>query len=190
MQTYGTPYRRQVPRVLLVDDRKAKRLLRATVMGRVGMQVTCAATAREAIAMAAKAPYDLVLISLPHDNVGSLSLKVEIQSKRPEQRVAFLVGSPEFLAGDPLADGEGASRPIEADDESYQQLMARACHAESGRFAEAMARISSLRALHDNRKRIQPDPERERELRELSFAAAIRAEERKAGVKDAPAPLG
>jgi CheY-like chemotaxis protein len=93
-------------RVLLVDTSCAKRELRAEVMRKLGIDVDCAADIEEARSWWRAALYDLVLINMEKGVGRRDSFCEEIRGAIPPQRLAFLVGQPEYLADSPNADEE------------------------------------------------------------------------------------
>lgn len=170
----GQDHRRAV---LLVDLHTAKRLLRTTILTRMGMQVSCAG-AEEALRKSKQSAYNLVLVGLQHDPAAALALGAQIRAGRPGQRVAYLVGKPVFLADAPDFAGELAGSVPAAGDESYEQLLAQACQPSRQRsgILEAAWRIASLRSLKDPRPQVPRGaiPERRREF---SFGEAVRVAE-------------
>src|SRR5215471_8853513 len=93
-------------RVLLVDASQAKRELRAEVMRSLGLDVDCAADITEARSWWRAALYDLVLINMEKGHVQRDRFCDEVRTANPPQRLAFLVGQPEYLADLPPADEE------------------------------------------------------------------------------------
>jgi CheY-like chemotaxis protein len=93
-------------RVLLVDTSQAKREMRAEVMRKLGIDVDCAADIAEARLWWRAALYDLVLISMEKGRGHRDRFCDDIRSATPPQRLAFLVGKPEYLADSPHADEE------------------------------------------------------------------------------------
>jgi CheY-like chemotaxis protein len=93
-------------RVLLVDSSLAKRELRAEVMRKLGVDVDCAADIAEARSWWKAALYDLVLINMGKGQGYRDKFCDDIRSATPPQRLAFLVGQPEYLADSPNADEE------------------------------------------------------------------------------------
>src|SRR5579864_3538821 len=88
-------------RVLLVGTAQAKRELRAEVMRKFGMDVDCAADIAEARSWWRAALYDLVLIDMGKGQGYRDKFCDDIRSATPPQRLAFLVGGPEYLAASP-----------------------------------------------------------------------------------------
>jgi CheY-like chemotaxis protein len=91
-------------RVLLIDTSHAKRDLRADVLRKRGMDVDCAADIAEARSWWKPALYDLVMINMEKGQGQRDSFCDDVRSARPPQRLAFLVGQPEYLANSPNAD--------------------------------------------------------------------------------------
>jgi CheY-like chemotaxis protein len=97
-------------RVLLVDTSQAKRELRAEVMRKFGMDVDCAADVDEARSWWKADFYDLVLINMEKWREYRDKFCDDIRSATPPQRLAFLVGQPEYLAHSPNGNGESPQR--------------------------------------------------------------------------------
>ena len=91
-------------RVLLVDASHAKRDLRAEVMRKLGIDVDCAVDIGEARSFWRADLYDLVLINADSGRGHRESFCEDIRGAKPPQRLAFLVGKPEYLADSPSAD--------------------------------------------------------------------------------------
>lgn len=85
-------------RVLLIDGSHAKRDLRAEVMRKMGIDVDSAADMVEARIWWRPALYDLVLISMEKGRGQRDKFCNDVRSATPPQRLAFLVGHPEYLA--------------------------------------------------------------------------------------------
>jgi CheY-like chemotaxis protein len=92
--------------VLLIDISHAKRDLRAEVLRKLGIEVDSAADIAEARAWWRPALYDLVLINMDKGHGQRDKFCDDLRSATPPQRVAFLVGCPEYLADSPNADQE------------------------------------------------------------------------------------
>lgn len=84
--------------VLLVDVHAHTRDSRAKVMEDRGVSVHCASNAAGARAKLEAGVYNLVLVDLGRDVDGAEALVREIRLTYPGQLVAFLVGSPLFVA--------------------------------------------------------------------------------------------
>lgn len=93
-------------RVLLIDTSHAKRDLRTEVMRKLGIDVDSAADIVEARIWWRPALYDLVLINMEKGRGQRDRFCDDVRSATPPQRLAFLVGRPEFLADSPNANQE------------------------------------------------------------------------------------
>jgi CheY-like chemotaxis protein len=91
-------------RVLLLDTSAHKRDLRAEVMRKLGIDVDCAADIGEARSWWRADLYDLVLISMEKGLGHRDQFCEEIRGATPPQRLAFLVGGPQYLADLPGQD--------------------------------------------------------------------------------------
>ena len=158
-------------RVLLVDTSSAKRELRAEVLRKFGMDVDCAADIDEARSWWRAALYDLVLINMAKGQGYRDSFCDDIRSAKPPQRLAFLVGQPEYLADSPQADEE--SQMPNPDDQIIGDLRV-ALAADAGDLTqrwgilEASRRISAVRSASLARTqamRALPGPPRDPEGR-------------------------
>ena len=135
-------------RVLLVDTSQAKRELRAEVMRKLGMDVDCAADIAEARIWWRAALYDLVLINMEKGRGYRDKFCDEVRSASPPQRLAFLVGQPEYLADSPNADEE----PVGNDEDQAMAGVSDALSADPGDLTpgwgilEASRRISAVRS--------------------------------------------
>jgi hypothetical protein len=136
-------------RVLLVDTSQAKRELRAEVMRKFGMDVDCAADVGEARSWWRADFYDLVLLNMEQSRDYRDKFCDDIRSAIPPQRLAFLVGQPEYLADSPNGDGES---PKQNADDLIVGDMRLALAADRGDPAqrwgilEASRRISAVRS--------------------------------------------
>lgn len=93
-------------RVLLIDTSHAKRDLRAEVMRKVGIEVDSASDMVEARIWWKPALYDLVLVNMEKGRGQRDKFCDDVRSATPPQRLAFLVGQPEYLADSPNANLE------------------------------------------------------------------------------------
>ena len=91
-------------RVLLIDTSHTKRDLRADVMRKLGVDVDSAADIAEARIWWKPALYDLVLINMEEGRGQRDKFCDDLRSATPPQRLAFLVGQPEYLADSPSAN--------------------------------------------------------------------------------------
>lgn len=96
-------------RVLLIDTSHAKRDLRAEVLRKLGIDVDSAADIVEARVWWKPALYDLVLINMEKGRGQRDKFCDDLRSATPRQRLAFLVGRPEYLADSPSADHESST---------------------------------------------------------------------------------
>ncbi|HTS08199.1 MAG TPA: hypothetical protein VMP68_21690 [Candidatus Eisenbacteria bacterium] len=136
-------------RVLLVDTSQAKRELRAEVMRKFGMDVDCAADVDEARSWWKADFYDLVLINMEKSREYRDKFCDDIRCATPPQRLAFLVGQPEYLANSPNGDGESLQQ--NADDLIVGDIRLglaadRRDPAQRWGILEASRRISAVRS--------------------------------------------
>jgi CheY-like chemotaxis protein len=159
-------------RVLLVDTSHAKRDLRAEVLRKRGMYVDIAADIAEARSWWRPALYDLVLINMEKGKGQRDKFCDDLRSATPPQRLAFLVGQPEYLVDLPNADQELL---MERGDE--QQAIGSAQvgftvdqidSTQRWGILEASRRISAVRSTSVARSRAMralPPPPRDSEIR-------------------------
>jgi CheY-like chemotaxis protein len=159
-------------RVLLIDTSHAKRGLRADVLRKLGMDVDSAADIVEARSWWRPALYDLVLINMEKGFGQRDKFCDDLRSATPPQRLAFLVGQPEYLVDSPNADQELL---MERGDEQEAIVSAKVVlPADSGNstqrwgILEASRRISAVRSASVARSRAMrtlPPPRRDSEGR-------------------------
>lgn len=158
-------------RVLLVDTSQTKRELRAEVMRKVGMDVDCAADIAEARSRWKAALYDLVLINMEKGIGYRDQFCDDIRSAIPRQRLAFLVGQPQYLADSPMADEEILVLSVDA---QVVSVVEPVLSADRGNLTqrwgilEASKRISAVRSASHARTqamRALPYPPRDSEGR-------------------------
>jgi len=158
-------------RVLLVDASHTKRDLRAEVMRKLGIDVDCAVDIGEARSFWRADLYDLVLINAQNGRGHRDSFCEDIRGAKPPQRLAFLVGKPEYLADSPSADEE-LSGPNAADDRTVVGDVKAALSVNIGDLTqrwgilEASRRISAVRSACSARTRAirdRPVPPRDSE---------------------------
>jgi len=159
-------------RVLLVDTSHAKRDLRAEVLRKLGIDVDSAADIAEARLWWRPALYDLVLINMERGRGQRDKFCEDIRGATPSQRLAFLVGQPEYLADSPNADQELL---MEHGDEQAAAASGKvALPADPGDptqrwgILEASRRISAVRSAsvaRTNAMRALPPPPRDSEGR-------------------------
>ncbi len=159
-------------RVLLLDTSHAKRDLRAEALRKLGLDVDCAADIAEARSWWRPALYNLVLINMEKGQGQRDSFCVDLRGATPPQRLAFLVGQPEYLSDSPNADQELAMEsgdepaaigiakgifPADPGDTTQRWGILEASRLISGARSAALARSNALRAL--------PSPPRDSEGR-------------------------
>jgi len=180
-------------RVLLLDTSQTKRDLRADVMRKLGIEVDCAADVLEARCWWRADLYNLVLINATGEADSRDKFCMDIRSANPQQRIAFFVGGPEYLAAAPHSDAAPAERDPDA---LHKEMVAALLAQSSGNSSqhwgilEACKRISSVRSVSEARSRAireTPRPSRWAEAIEQhstpedihsqpTFAAVIAAE--------------
>jgi hypothetical protein len=148
-------------RVLLVDISSYKRDLRAEVMRKLGIDVDCAGDIAEARSWWRADLYDLVLINMEKGRGHRDRFCEDIRGATPPQRLAFLVGEPEYLASSP---GENDEFPPQNGDD--QALMGDVKNALSFHLKdlnqrwgilEASRRISAVRSACSARSQAMRD---------------------------------
>ena len=161
-------------RVLLIDSSHAKRDLRAEVMRKLGIDVDSAADIVEARIWWRPALYDLVLINMEKGQGQRDKFCDDVRSATPPQRLAFLVGRPEYLTDSPSEDQEWAMEssdeeaaigsakgifPIDPGDTTQRWGILEASRQISAVRSASIARTQAMRAL--------PPPPRDTEGRSL-----------------------
>src|SRR5215470_11193953 len=96
-------------RVLLIDASDARRDLRAEVMRKLRIDVDSAADIAGARVWWRPALYDLVLINMEKGRGQRDKFCDDLRCATPPQRLAFLVGRPEYLSDVPHANEEFAT---------------------------------------------------------------------------------
>jgi len=159
-------------RVLLVDASHAKRDLRAEVLRRCGMYVDSAADIAEARSWWRPALYDLVLINMEKGKGHRDRFCDDLRSATPPQRLAFLVGQPEYLVDSPNADQEllmeGRDEPAIIRDANVAVPANPGDPTQRWGILEASRRISAVRSASVARSkamRALPPPPRDSEGR-------------------------
>ena len=159
-------------RVLLVDTSHAKRDLRAEVLRKLGIYVDSAADIAEARSWWRPALYDLVLINMEKGRGHRDKFCDDLRGATPPQRLAFLVGQPEYLTNLPNADQEllMESGEEQAAIVSAKLSLAAASGDSTQRWGilEASRRISAVRSASVARSRAMrslPPPPRDSEGR-------------------------
>jgi len=172
------PDRVKKKRVLLIDASHAKRDLRAEVLRKLGVDVDGAADIVEARVWWKPALYDLVLINMEKGRGQRDKFCDDVRNATPPQRLAFLVGQPEYLADLPNADEE----LVGENGEEQAAIRARSIVAADPRdttqrwgILEASRRISAVRSASIARTqamRALPPPPRDSEGRPAISRAA------------------
>ena len=148
-------------RVLLIDTSHAKRDLRAEVLRKLRIDVDSAADIVEARVWWKPALYDLVLINMEKGRGQRDKFCDDVRSATPSQRLAFLVGQPEYLADSPNANEEllaengdeeaanGANRIVATDvgDTTQRWGILEASRRISAVRSASIARTQAMRAL-------------------------------------------
>lgn len=157
-------------RVLLVDTSHPKRELRAEVMRKLGMDVDCAADIAEARSWWRADLYDLVLINMEKGRGHRDRFCDDIRGAMPPQRLAFLVGKPEYLADVPCVDDgvfiEDDNRPALMSDVKAALAATLGGLTQRWGILEASRRISAVRSACSARSqamRDRPIPPRDSE---------------------------
>lgn len=159
-------------RVLLIDSSQGKRDLRAEVMRKLGIDVDSAADISEARVWWRPALYDLVLINMEKGRGQRDKFCDDLRSAIPPQRLAFLVGQPEYLTNSP---NENQELVIEGDEEQAVIGSAKSVVPTDPRdstqrwgILEASRQISAVRSAYVARAqamRAVPPPPRDSEGR-------------------------
>lgn len=168
----GSPESFKRKRILLVDESAHNRDLRAEVMRKLEVHVDCAADITEARHWWKADFYDLVLIAMEKGLGHRDRFCEDLRGATPRQRLAFLVGQPEYLAASPRDDQQPSTQ--NADD----QLLARSVNAalsadqkdpaQRWGIMEASLRISAVRSACSARTkamRDRPAPPRDADAR-------------------------
>jgi CheY-like chemotaxis protein len=159
-------------RVLLVDTSAHKRSLRAEIMRKLGMDVDCAADISEARSWWKADFYDLVLINMEKGNGHRDQFCEDVRRMSPVQRLAFLVGKPEYIANSPNVDevfpvGNGHDGSVAGDIKAALSANVGDLTQRWG-ILEASRRISAVRSACSARTqamRALPAPPRDSEGR-------------------------
>jgi CheY-like chemotaxis protein len=162
-------------RVLLIDTSHAKRDLRAEVMRKVGIDVDSAADIVEARIWWKPALYDLVLINMEKGGGQRDKFCDDVRSATPPQRLAFLVGRPEYLANsltanEELAAGTGDEQsavggvkgmvPADHGDKSQRWGILEASRRISAVRSASIARTQAMRSLPPPPRDFEGRPEK------------------------------
>jgi hypothetical protein len=179
-------------RILLVDSYPTKRDLRAKVLRKLGVEVDCAADISAARALWQADSYNLVLLAVEREPQKLQAFCLEIQSAKPPQRLAFLVGKPEYLGASPRSDTAPALEDVTRNglwSEVVASLFTNACELLPRRygFLEASWRIAATRSeLKDPRAKAEPSPSARRAEEQTRETWADSVERHSAMVADSP----
>ncbi|HUA15631.1 MAG TPA: hypothetical protein VMG31_10050 [Verrucomicrobiae bacterium] len=158
-------------RVLLIDTSHAKRDLRAEVLRKLGIDVDSAADIMEARLWWKPALYDLVLINMEKGRGQRDKFCDDVRGATPPQRLAFLVGRPEYLAALPNAEEELAAENGDEQDAIRAKSIGATDPGDTTQrwgILEASRRISAVRSASIARTqaiRALPPPPRDSEGR-------------------------
>jgi hypothetical protein len=144
-------------RVLLIDSYATKRDLRAKILRKLGVEVDCASDISEARSLWQADSYNLVLMDVKREPRNVEDFCSEMAGAKPPQRMAFLVGKPEYLGSTPGAGDELYRDPTRNGlwSEMVASLFTSACELLPQRygFLEASWRIAATRSLKDPRQK-------------------------------------
>jgi CheY-like chemotaxis protein len=174
-------------RILLVDRASPRRDLRAKVIRKLGAEVDCASDTTSARALWRPDSYDLVLVGLRDQATSVAEFCAELGRTSRPQRIAFLVGKPDYLADIPSTDATFLTETEPTDEwgAMVKSIFAAACGASPSRggLFEASWRICASRTAANPRpghngshtpvSRIPADPTPAQNAA-LSFGEAVR----------------
>jgi len=161
-------------RVLLIDTSHAKRDLRVEVLRKLGIDVDSAADIVEARIWWRPALYDLVLINMEKGRGQRDKFCDDLRGATPPQRLAFLVGQPEYLADSPNSNQElvaenGDNRatidangivPADPRDTTQRWGILEASRRISAVRSSSLARTQAMRALPPPPRDFEGRPEK------------------------------
>jgi|ERR1051326_1987463 CheY-like chemotaxis protein len=167
-------------RILLVDTSHAKRDLRADVLRKFGIDVDTAVNIAEARLWWKPALYDLVLVNMEKGRGQRDKFCDDLRGATPQQRLAFLVGQPQYLAGLP-SDDQGSvmqSSGEQAENANLNGIAPAGLKDKDQRWGilEASRRISAVRSASVARTqaiRALPPPLRDSEARRVKPRATL-----------------
>ena len=84
-------------RVLLIDHDSRRQQLRAAAMRNCEVEVHPTNNVDDAARLCARRSYDLVLLAAEEDSEEAALLSNELRKNRHRQRVALLIGAPEYI---------------------------------------------------------------------------------------------
>jgi CheY-like chemotaxis protein len=88
---------RDYRRILLIDQNRTKRNLRATILRNYEIEVHAASSIADAASLWKTHSYDLVLLAAPENSEEATALSAQIRANNPRQRIGLLVGPPAFV---------------------------------------------------------------------------------------------
>jgi CheY-like chemotaxis protein len=140
--------------ILLMDTNPERRALRKKIMALHNVDMVSANDLDEAALVWHRDRYDLVLIDIRRDYRGALALRDEIKKDSPAQKVAFLVGSPNFVALHPAPDSYVPEETGMEWGESLRKAVRESCASLPQRngFVEASWRITASKARNGSQK--------------------------------------
>ena len=162
-------------RVLLIDTSHATRDLRAEVLRKVGIDVDSAADIVEARVWWRPALYDLVLINMEKGRGQRDKFCDDVRSATPPQRLAFLVGGPDYLTDSLSEDQESALEnseqqaaignarafsPVDPGDTTQRWGILEASRRISEVRSASIARTQAMRALPPPPRDFEGRPEK------------------------------
>jgi CheY-like chemotaxis protein len=92
-----TPASDRVRTVLIVDDDESIRLYVNRVLSEAGYRTTIAVDGADAIAAAARGPFDLLLTDVVMPNMSGAELAERLRQDRPRLKVLYLTGHSDWL---------------------------------------------------------------------------------------------
>jgi len=84
-------------RVLLIDHDSRRQQLRAAALRNCEIEVHPTSNVDDACRLCARLSYDLVLLAAEENSADAALLSNELKKNRPRQRVALLVGAPQYI---------------------------------------------------------------------------------------------
>jgi CheY-like chemotaxis protein len=84
-------------RVLLIDHDTTKQRMRAAALRNFEIEVQTARDIVEARQFWVEASYDLILLAAEEDSEIAVVVRDELRVRRPRQRLALLVGAPQYI---------------------------------------------------------------------------------------------
>ena len=176
-------------RILLIATSAMKRELRSRILRKLGLEVDCAADITEARSLWRADFYSLVLLDIGNDSLRVAEFCTEIKAAKPSQRMAFLVGKPEYLSASSIPDD---LLVIPEEPASPWGTMVAALHANGSEkspprwgFQEATWQIAAIRSLKDPRGNLARSNGKGPRL---SWTDAVNYHSRPPAIETAPQP--